>query len=914
MKTVRFLAPALLILALVFCFAACGSKSSAPAKTTPKTEAATTPGSSEQIATDSGSQTPPKTDVPATGTPATEAKTGEATPTVEITFNANGGRFADGKTTLTVNAKPNAALTAPASPTLDGFVFVGWSLDVGSTDVWLFDTDTVSASVTLYAKWEQRTVERNVTFKLNYPSAADVIAPTTNGLITYIPTRTDYAFNGWWISAGQLSNGEQILVQKWDMNTVVTDDDLVLYADWVEASAVSAQLSAPGVSINNTVFFWDAIEGAVGYDVRVYKAGLTVEEMSETVTGNTWTFPDGYEAGYYTVKIRAKGNGMNNFNSSYTSRNYANRVLPNISDVDFNFTTSVLTWASVANASAYELYIGGNPVSTSSYTTYDLSDYEAGDYQITIKATREGFTPSSVTKQITKRKLKTPGVSVNCHVEEETLLYTLTWEQIAKANVYKIDFGGTVIDVTDGLSYSFDNSAPFWDGDTVSFTVSAFDENADFMMSNPSESITVKKGYAVIVKSDIAEAGTSCFYTNDSESGVSYPNYAILEKGAACTMEVVPNLGYIWLGWYQGDTLVSKEKSFDWTITDSSVVLTAKFEVDPQMADFSFESTPTACIIKKAKNIKWLVIPEYVTAIENEAFSGCSKLTSVVWSATNCTSAGSSGSPIFSGCSNLTSVTFGKNVQTIPAYAFYGCSRLTKITIPDSVTSIGDYAFYGCSGLTAVYYTGDIAGWCGITFGSWDSNPLYYAHNLYLNGTLLTELVIPDTVSAIKNNAFYNCSGLTSVIIPDSVTSIGRWAFNGCSGLTEITIPDSVTSIGGGAFCECSKLTSVTIGNGVTSIESSAFSGCSALTSVTIGNGVTSIGNSAFRYCSGLTSVTILDSVTSIGNSAFWGCTRLTSITFTGTKAQWNAISKGYSWNVGTGSYTVHCTNGDIAK
>ena len=37
-------------------------------------------------------------------------------------------------------------------------------------------------------------------------------------------------------------------------------------------------------------------------------------------------------------------------------------------------------------------------------------------------------------------------------------------------------------------------------------------------------------------------------------------------------------------------------------------------------------------------------------------------------------------------------------------------------------------------------------------------------------------------------------------------------------------------------------------------------------------------------------------------------------ITYTGTQAQWNAISKGSNWNYNTGSYTIHCTDGDIAK
>ena len=326
-------------------------------------------------------------------------------------------------------------------------------------------------------------------------------------------------------------------------------------------------------------------------------------------------------------------------------------------------------------------------------------------------------------------------------------------------------------------------------------------------------------------------------------------------------------------------------------------------------------------------------IPNSVTSIGSSAFYGCTGLTSIEIP----NSITSIGACAFQSCSGLTSVEIPNSITSIGNSAFSGCSGLTSVEIPNSITSIGDWAFYRCTGLREVHIK-DIAAWCRIDFASYDANPLYYAKNLYLNGELVTELVIPEGVKEIKNYAFYNCTGLTSIEIPNSVTSIGHHAFYNCSGLTSIEIPNSVTSIGHYAFSYCSGLTSVEIGNSVTSIGVYAFEYCSGFTSIeipnsvtsigdyafcdcsgltsvhisdlaawcgisfgnydanplyhaknlylngkkvtnlVIPNSVTSIGDYAFEYCSGLTSVEIPSSVTSIGYSAFEGCTGLTSI------------------------------------
>ena len=193
---------------------------------------------------------------------------------------------------------------------------------------------------------------------------------------------------------------------------------------------------------------------------------------------------------------------------------------------------------------------------------------------------------------------------------------------------------------------------------------------------------------------------------------------------------------------------------------------------------------------------------------------------------------------------------------SIGNYAFSRCTGLTSVSIPASVTSIGKYAFDGCSNLNTVYIE-DLAAWCNISFYNYTSNPISYAHNLYLNNKLVTNLVIPNGVTTIGEYAFSGCTGLTSVTIPDSVTSIGNSAFSGCTGLTSVSIPNSVTSIGSSAFSRCTSLTSVSIPNSVTSIGDYAFYGCSGLTSVSIPNSVTSIGDNAFFGCSNLNAVYI---------------------------------------------------------
>ena len=194
--------------------------------------------------------------------------------------------------------------------------------------------------------------------------------------------------------------------------------------------------------------------------------------------------------------------------------------------------------------------------------------------------------------------------------------------------------------------------------------------------------------------------------------------------------------------------------------------------------------------------------------------------------------------------------------------AFAGCS-LSNIAIPDSVTAIGDSAFSDCSSLSNIVIPDSVTAIGDFAFSGCSS---------------LSNIVIPDSVTAIGDSAFSDCSSLSNIVIPNSVTAIGDGAFFGCSSLPNIVIPNSVTSIGDSAFFDCSSLPNIVIPNSVTSIGDSAFYRCSSLSKIVIPDSVTDIGNRAFSCCRSLPNIVIPNSVTSIEDYAFEYCRSLSNI------------------------------------
>ena len=218
-----------------------------------------------------------------------------------------------------------------------------------------------------------------------------------------------------------------------------------------------------------------------------------------------------------------------------------------------------------------------------------------------------------------------------------------------------------------------------------------------------------------------------------------------------------------------------------------------------------FNKNKTTLIAYIAKETNY-TIPNSVTTIGNQAFSGCNSLTSINIS----NSVTTIGWAAFSDCDSLTSINIPNSVTTIGNGAFRDCKSLTSINIPNSVTTIGKDVFWGCKSLTSIN--------------------------------------IPNSVTTIGKAAFCRCESLNSINIPNSVTTIGSLAFACCLSLTSINVPNSVTTIENRAFTSCESLTSINIPNSVTTIKSQAFNGCISLPSHIKSDIIQRFGETVFEF------------------------------------------------------------------
>ncbi len=216
---------------------------------------------------------------------------------------------------------------------------------------------------------------------------------------------------------------------------------------------------------------------------------------------------------------------------------------------------------------------------------------------------------------------------------------------------------------------------------------------------------------------------------------------------------------------------------------------------------------------------------------------------------------------LFSYCSLLKKVTLPDSLETISQFAFGNCSSLEEMTIRDDIVCIFPSAFLNCSNLTKLTTT-------------FISVKLQTDSQGY---STITNITIPNGLTAIPTSALRNCTSLPNITIPQSIKTIGESAFENCRALKNVTIPDSVITVGKAVFRDCASLESVTIGKNVTTIKGEAFYNCtnSGLTIDISKSNVTSIEDMAFYN---VNNIKINEDQNLLDDGRHWGAKNVTIV------------------------------------
>ncbi len=225
-------------------------------------------------------------------------------------------------------------------------------------------------------------------------------------------------------------------------------------------------------------------------------------------------------------------------------------------------------------------------------------------------------------------------------------------------------------------------------------------------------------------------------------------------------------------------------------------------------------------------------------------------------------------------------------VTAIAEGAFENCYNITRINMPSTLKRIEKGAFKGCTSLEYVYYTpSDIEYIAPGAFEGCTSLVKIYGDE---NGTpyevISTHIYYHDpNTGNLTLSHFVPLYSVNSFGVHENIKAIGESAFIS-SNLKYIYLHDSIKSIGAGAFKDASKLITIEIPSAVDVINEYTFAGCN-----------------------NLESIVLTDSITEIKAYAFSDCSRLMDIYFTGTQAQWEAITVGEGNEILTSSnVTVH--------
>lgn len=228
--------------------------------------------------------------------------------------------------------------------------------------------------------------------------------------------------------------------------------------------------------------------------------------------------------------------------------------------------------------------------------------------------------------------------------------------------------------------------------------------------------------------------------------------------------------------------------------------------------------------------------------------------------------------------------------------AFFRCTDLKGVVIGRGLTHMGKLPFKGCTSLELFDVSEDNKSFATVDGILYDKG---METLLDCPSAMKGEVIVPDGVCVIGDQAFSYCSGITSLILPESLESIGNMAFSLCSSLKEMYIPDMVVSIGSAPFSGCSSMEYISVGAGngdYVSIDGVLFTrdmrsmirypSMKSGKEYVIPEGVESIDRTAFMKCKELEVITVPEPVTFVDKFGFAGSKCLKRIVFLGSNPE----------------------------
>ncbi len=238
----------------------------------------------------------------------------------------------------------------------------------------------------------------------------------------------------------------------------------------------------------------------------------------------------------------------------------------------------------------------------------------------------------------------------------------------------------------------------------------------------------------------------------------------------------------------------------------------------------------------------------------------------------------------------------------INQYAFKGCQNLTSITIPNKVTRVGISAFDMCIGLTSIFYEDSIEAWCKIELkDSILTEAIPFPKHFYIKNNNEWEevihLEIPNSIEEIGYYQFFGFNNIVSITLPDSVLNIKETAFENCYRLVEIFNQSNLTIIAGGtgngSVGKYAKVVHSSMESNLIEKDNFQFikdeknkyhliSYKGTETELVLPNDIEgssyTIESLAFNDCSNITSIIIPSGIEAISFGALFGCNNLVKI------------------------------------